>query len=41
MKTRKRKDIESKISSLNDSGPSLEEYIDKDLYLQLKEMNLV
>ena len=41
MKTRKRKDIESTISSMNDVGPSLQEYIDRDLYLQLKEMSFI
>ncbi|CAI8499206.1 unnamed protein product [Hanseniaspora opuntiae] len=41
MKTRKRKDIESNISSMDDTGPSLQEYIDDDLYLQLKELGLI
>ncbi|SGZ40479.1 uncharacterized protein HGUI_02679 [Hanseniaspora guilliermondii] len=41
MKTRKRKDIESNISSMDDKGPSLQEYIDDDLFLQLKELSLI
>lgn len=41
MKTRKRKDIESNISSMDDTGPSLQEYIEDDLYSQLKELGLI
>ncbi|KAL6929117.1 hypothetical protein ACO0SA_002457 [Hanseniaspora valbyensis] len=42
MKTRKRKGLESENeNSLNDNGPSLKEYLDLELYLQLKELKMV
>ncbi|XBW37258.1 hypothetical protein QEN19_002841 [Hanseniaspora menglaensis] len=42
MKTRKRKGLESGgTDPLNDNGPTLKDYIEEDLFLQLKELKLI